>query len=116
MLHLLEHMTLSHLRIQCAERVVQEIGVGIPEVALEVALQGVANRVRIQRPRSHLSIQCTERVVQEIGVGVGVQRSGQAEALLLPPAEVDALLPNLRHVAVLEEGEVTVQAARAQHL
>jgi hypothetical protein len=41
-----------------------------------------------------------------------VQGAGQRDALLLPPRQVDALLPNLRVSARRQHGQVGSQAAR----
>ena len=62
----------------------------------------------------HVRVHSRERVVQQHEVCVGDHRAREADARLLPAAEVDPALADLRRVAVHEEAQVVVQRAGRQ--
>lgn len=43
----------------------------------------------------HMSVDGRQRIIQEVDVFIGVDGSGQADPLLLPPRQVQPPLPNL---------------------
>ena len=54
----------------------------------------------IEDMASHVSIDGAQRVIEEVDVTVLVHRAGEREALLLPSAESDALLTDLRRRSI----------------
>jgi hypothetical protein len=61
-------------------------------------------------------IDCAEHIVEEVDIAVLVDGTGELDALLLPAAEVDATLANLRLVAKLHHLQVLLQAAHPDDL
>lgn len=56
-------------------------------------------RTTVARAPRHVSIDSREGVVQDIYVRVRISRPGYRNPLLLSAGKVDALFPNLGHVA-----------------
>ncbi|KEG06367.1 hypothetical protein DQ04_14381020 [Trypanosoma grayi] len=63
-----------------------------------------------------VGVQRGERVVQQVQLAVGVHRTGEAHACLLPAAQVDALLANLCLHPACQQLQVCLQLAHAHHL
>ena len=57
----------------------------------------------------------TQRIVEHVDVGVGVERPGQADALLLSARQVDALVADFGAIAVRHDVEVDAHGARVHH-
>ena len=63
-----------------------------------------------------MRIDCAEHIVEEVDIAVLVDGTGELDALLLPAAEVDATLADLRLVAKLHHLQVLLQAAHPDDL
>ena len=60
-----------------------------------------------------LRVQCREWVVEKNAVGATVHRTRDGDTLPLPPGQVVALVPDLRHVALLQVlGEIARHAGQ----
>lgn len=55
---------------------------------------------------AHMGVHSAEHVIQENDVGIRVDRSRQADPLLLSPRKVDALFPDLRLVSAVQDLKV----------
>jgi hypothetical protein len=63
-----------------------------------------------------MRINCTEDIIEEIDIAVLVDGTSELDTLLLPTAEVDPTLTDLRLVAELHHLEVLLQTAHPDHL
>ena len=61
-----------------------------------------------------MRIDGTERVVQQVHVRILIHRAGHRDALLLPAAQRDAAVADLRQVAVGQDLEIGAELRGAQ--
>mmetsp|Transcript_9798 Transcript_9798/g.28915 ORF Transcript_9798/g.28915 Transcript_9798/m.28915 type:complete len:218 (-) Transcript_9798:364-1017(-) len=99
-----------------AMRLVRELHLVGHEHHRGVAREEVSTDAPLEDALGHVSVQRGQGVVHDHNLGPRVHGSRNGDALLLPPRQIDAALPNLRLVPGGERLEVVVEGGEVDGL